>query len=132
MTPYGLLDTSVFIATESGRPLRAERLPERNCISIVTLAELRAGVLAADGIETRDRRLATLEALADIEVLPVDKGVDRAWAQMRAYLAASGRRINANDIWIAATSASHEIPVITQDSDFGVLSGVAGLSVIEI
>jgi predicted nucleic acid-binding protein len=127
----GLLDTSVFIAAESGRPLRAEALPERAAISIVTRAELRAGVLAAEDIAVRDRRLATLEAVARIAVLPIGDGVDRTWAQMRAYLAASGKRVNANDIWIAATAAAHEIPVVTQDADFDALAGVAGLSVID-
>lgn len=126
----GLLDTTVFIAAESGRGLRAEVLPERAAISIVTRAELRAGVLAAEDIATRDRRLATLEAVSRIAVLPIDHGVDRAWAQMRAYLAASGRNVNANDAWIAATAAAHEIPVVTQDADFDALNGVAGLTVI--
>jgi len=130
--PRGLLDTTVFIATESGRELRQERLPERAAISIVTKAELRAGVLAADDVATRDRRLATLEAVSQIAVLPVDDGVDRTWAQMRAYLATSGGRVNANDIWIAATAAAHEMPVVTQDGDFDALSGVAGLTVIAV
>ena len=130
--PKGLLDTTVFIAAESTRPLRTEALPEQAAISIVTKAELRAGVLAAADIETRDRRLATLEAVARIAVLPIGDGVNRAWAQMRAYLAASSRRVNANDIWIAATAAAHEIPVVTQDGDFEALSGVAGLTVIEV
>jgi predicted nucleic acid-binding protein len=128
----GLLDTTVFIARESGRRLRSESLPEQAAISIVTKSELRAGILAAADIETRDRRLATLEAVAQMAVLPIWSGVDRAWAQMRAYLAACGRRVNANDLWIAATAAAHEIPVVTQDGDFGALSGVAGLTVIEV
>jgi predicted nucleic acid-binding protein len=127
-----LLDTTVFIAGESGRPLRKEGLPEEAAISIVTKSELRAGVLAAADIETRDRRLATLEAVAQMAVLPIWGGVDRAWAQMRAHLVASGRRVNANDIWIAATAAAHEIPVVTQDGDFQALSGVAGLTVVEV
>jgi predicted nucleic acid-binding protein len=42
----GLLDTSVFIAAESGRPLDEERIPEEAALSVVTLAELQAGVLA--------------------------------------------------------------------------------------
>jgi hypothetical protein len=130
--PRGLLDTTVFIATESGRELRRERLPERAAISIVTKAELRAGVLAADDVATRDRRLATLEAVSQIAVLPVDEGVDRTWAQMRAYLATSGGRVNANDVWIAATAAAHEMPVVTQDADFDALDGVAGLTVIAV
>jgi predicted nucleic acid-binding protein len=130
--PRGLLDTTVFIAAESGRPLRTEALPEQAAISIVTRAELRAGVLAADDIAIRDLRLSTLESVARITVLPIDDGVDRAWAQMRAYLAASGRKVNANDVWIAATAAAHEIPVVTQDADFDALSGAAGLTVIEV
>lgn len=110
--------------------MRTELIPDVGAISIVTKAELRAGVLAAKDIETRDRRLATLDLVARIAAFPIDESVARAWAQMRAYLAASGRRVNANDMWIAATAAAREIPVITQDADFEVLSGVAGLEVI--
>jgi predicted nucleic acid-binding protein len=51
-------------------------------------------------------------------VVPVDHEVADVWAQMRAYLAASGRRVNANDVWIAATAAAYEMPVVTQDGDF--------------
>lgn len=98
----------------------------------MTRAELRAGVLAADDIETRNRRIATMEAASVFVVLPIDQDVDGAWAQMRAYLAASGRRVNANDMWIAATAAAHEIPVATQDDDFYALNGVAGLTVIGV
>lgn len=128
----GLLDTTVFVAKESGRPLRRELLPEQLAISVVTKAELRAGVLAAPDIETRDRRLATLEAVSKMTVLPIRGGVDRVWATMRAYLAASGRRLNANDVWIAATAAAYEIPILTQDRDYQSLSGVSGLTVIEV
>lgn len=128
----GLLDTSVFVALEAGRTLRKEAMPIVGAISIVTNAELRAGVLVADDIATRDQRIKTLELAARIAVLPVDEEVSSAWAQMRAYLAASGRRVNANDMWIAATAAAHEIPVITQDADFDALNGVAGLTVIPV
>jgi predicted nucleic acid-binding protein len=129
---YGLLDTSVLVAAESGRPLRTEALPETAATSIVTLSELRAGIHLAPDVESRDRRLATFELVTSSPVLPVDASVARAWAQMRAYLFASGEKINVNDMWIAATAASREIPVITQDRDFYALSGVAGLTVIEV
>ena len=130
--PRGLLDTSVFIAVESGRPLRTEAIPDVAAISIVTKAELRAGVLVADDITTRDRRLMTLEGVARIAVFPVDDHVARAWAQMRAYLAASGRQVNANDMWIAATAVAQEVPLVTQDADFDALSGISGLTVIPV
>lgn len=51
---------------------------------------------------------------------------------MRAYLAASGRRVSVNDMWIAATAATNDIPVVTQDADFDPLSGVGGLTVVEV
>lgn len=128
----GILDTSVFIAAESGRSLEKGEFPLASAISIVTRAELRAGVFAAKTIALRDRRLATFEASGRFQVLPVDEDVARAWAQMRAYLVASDRRINVNDAWIAATAAAHEVPVFTQDADFKALSGVAGLTVVPV
>jgi predicted nucleic acid-binding protein len=128
----GLLDTSVFIAAESGRSLRHEAFPVESAISVVTRAELRVGIFAAESIAIRDRRITTFDASGDFQVLPIDEEVGRAWAQMRAYLVAAGRRINVNDAWIAATAAAHEVPVLTQDADFEALSGVAGLRVIEV
>lgn len=129
---YGLLDTSVLVAAEMGRELRGEALPETASTSIVTVAELRAGIHAAPDVETRDRRIATYELAIAGLVIPVDSAVANAWTQMRTYLVASGRSVNANDIWIAATAASREIPVVTWDRDFYALSGVAGLTVIEV
>jgi predicted nucleic acid-binding protein len=128
----GLLDTSVFIAHESGRPLASERLPEESAISAVTVGELQAGVLAADDTEVRARRLATLEALGDIEVLVVDEAVAASWAMLRVHLAEAGRRLNVNDLWIAATALAHHIPLVTQDNDFDPVDGVGGLQVIRV
>jgi predicted nucleic acid-binding protein len=132
MTDRGLLDTSVFIANESGRGLDAARMPDEVATSVVTLAELHASVLAATDTGTRARRLATLDALSDMEVIPIDEEAARAWAQLRVHLAESGRRINVNDLWIAATALSRGLPVVTQDNDFDPVDGVAGLSVIRV
>ena len=128
----GLLDTSVLIAAEAGRPLRKEALPQRAAISIVTVGELRAGILAAPDIHSRDRRLHTLERISGTPILPTDHRVAQVWAGMRAYLAASGKGMSGNDLWIAATAAAVGMPVVTQDRDFYALSGVNGLTVIEV
>jgi predicted nucleic acid-binding protein len=128
----GLLDTSVLVAAEAGRPLRADALPKTAAISIVTLGELRAGILAAPDTESRDRRLYTFERISGTTILTINHGVAQAWAGMRAYLAASGKGVSGNDLWIAATAAAARIPVITQDRDFYALSGVNGLTVIEV
>jgi predicted nucleic acid-binding protein len=128
----GLLDTSVLVAAEAGRPLRAEALPKSAAISIVTVGELRAGILTAPDVQSRDRRLYTLERIAATTILSLDQRVAQTWAGMRAYLAASGKGVSGNDLWIAATAAAAGMPVITQDRDFYALSGVNGLTVVEV
>lgn len=126
----GLLDTSLFTAIESGRHIDAAQLPDESVVCPITIAELQAGVLAAADVDTRARRLATLESIADVEVLVIDADVAGEWARLRVHLAETGRRINVNDLWIAATAAANGLPIITQDDDFAPLHGVTGLSVI--
>lgn len=130
--PRGLLDTSVFIALETDRQIRSDDLPDESVICPVTIAELQAGVLSAADVDTRARRLATLDSTSDIEVLAIDAEVAAHWARLRVRLAESGRRINVNDLWIAATAAAHGIPVVTQDNDFDPLEGAEGINVIRI
>lgn len=128
----GLLDTSVFIALESARQIDVSLLPDDNVVCPVTIAELQAGVLAAGDLEIRARRLATLESIADVEVLAIDADVAAEWARLRVHLALAGRGVNLNDLWIAATAAANRLPLVTQDEDFDPLEGVAGLDVIRV
>ncbi len=132
MAVRGLLDTSVFIASESGRSIDEALLPEEAAISVITVAELHVGVLAARDVDSRARRLATLNAVTDIETLPVDEPVAAAWARLRVHLGASRRRLNVNDLWIAATALANDLPVITQDQDFAPVEGAAGLVVVAV
>jgi predicted nucleic acid-binding protein len=128
----GLLDTTIFIARESGRPIDVEQLPSESAVSVITIAELQAGVLAAPDTATRARRLATLAAAGDIHVLAVTEPAARICAQMRVHLAETGRRVRINDLWIAAVAAANQLPVVTQDDDFGPVENVAGLTVIRV
>jgi predicted nucleic acid-binding protein len=128
----GVLDTSVFIANETGRRLNVAALPAESAISVVTLTEIRAGVLAAKDSATRALRMATLDTLSDIEILPIDEPAASMWAEMRVLLAEAGRRVKVNDLWIAATAAAHGLPVVTQDRDFDPLAGLAGLRVVRV
>ena len=125
----GLADTSVFIAAETGRALRAVSLPDEVAVSIITIGELRAGVLAAADVETRDRRLKTLMGALELAPIPVDEAVADAWASLRVLLREHALRMPVNDSWIAATALAHGVAVATQDSDYVHL---AGLEVIRI
>jgi hypothetical protein len=98
-------------------------------VSIITVAELRAGVLAAADARSRSIRLETLmRALATVP-LPVDSPVASAWAELRGRLRERGRKMPVNDSWIAATAIAHGMPVVTQDDDY---AGVPGLEVIRL
>lgn len=125
----GLADTSLFIARESGRPLDARRLPDEMAVSVITVGELRAGVLVAADVETRDRRLATLGRALLLEPVPIDQSVAEAWARLRVLLRDSSQRMPVNDSWIAATAISMGIPVVTQDGDYVSVPGLEVLSV---
>jgi predicted nucleic acid-binding protein len=109
-----------------------DALPEEMAISPITVGELHAGVLATEDLDVRARRLATLESIADVEQLPIDEMVARSWALLRVHLAKNKRRLNVNDLWIAATALAHNIPVVTQDEDFGPVDAIAGLSVLQV
>ena len=124
-----LADTSLYIARESGRQLAAADVPDELSVSVITIGELRAGVLAAVDLATRDRRLAALLDALELDPIPVDQPVAEAWARLRLVLRDAGLRMPVNDSWIAATAMALEVPVVTQDDDY---DQVPGLSVIRV
>jgi predicted nucleic acid-binding protein len=112
----GVLDTSVFIAKETGRP--SAELPEASAVSVMTLAELHLGVLMAQG-SVRARRLRTLTMVQNtFEPLPIDPEVARTFAELVAEARRLRKRPKIIDTWIAATAVAHDVPVYTQDEDF--------------
>jgi len=127
-----LLDTSVFIAEETGRQLNAAALPVESAISVITVAELHASVLIAADTQTRARRLATLEAVSVLAPLPVTAEVARHWAILQTRLHEEGRKAKINDLWIAAIAAANGLAVVTQDEDFDPIAAVGGPPVIRV
>lgn len=125
----GLVDTSIFIARETGRPVDWAALPDELAVSVVTIGELRAGVLVALDVTTRDRRLATLTAALALDPWPVDGDVAAHWSRLRVLLRDSSQRMPVNDSWIAATAMALDVPVVTQDDDFPDLSGLGVIKV---
>lgn len=133
MSPVrGLLDTSVLIAREVGRPLDVGALPDETAISVITVAELQAGVLAATDTATRARRLATLQSISAAEPLPVTAEAARHWARLRVALAEAGRRAKSNDLWIASIAVANDLVVVTRDDDFDPIEAVGGPVVVRV
>lgn len=133
MSPVrGLLDTSVLIAREVGRPLDVGALPDETAISVITVAELQVGVLAATDTATRARRLATLQSISAAEPLPVTAEAARHWARLRVALAEAGRRAKINDLWIASVAVANDLVVVTRDDDFDPIEAVGGPVVVRV
>jgi predicted nucleic acid-binding protein len=119
-----VLDTSIFVAVEQGRPLRRE-LPDQVSVSVITLAELELGVLVAREPEARAQRLATLTRVREETAgLPADQRVASAYARLAAAELAAGRKPRVHDTWIAATALVHGAEVWTQDDDFSAFAAV--------
>jgi predicted nucleic acid-binding protein len=129
LTARGLADTSVFIAREARRPIDLQAMPDRLAVSVITIGELRAGVLAATDAVIRDRRLDTLTAALSLEPVPIDVEVANAWARLRLALGDADLRMPLNDSWIAATAMALDVPIVTQDEDFPTLAGLHVINV---
>ncbi|MGP8001347.1 MAG: type II toxin-antitoxin system VapC family toxin [Streptosporangiaceae bacterium] len=124
-----LADTSVFIGLETAR-FDAGRFAEFEWgVSVVTLGELRLGVLQARDPEASAWRLSTYQLAQRFEPLAVDEAVSDAWALLVSRLRAEGRKAPINDSWIAATAIAHGVPIVTQDSDYDVMPWVEVIKV---
>ena len=112
----GLLDTSVFIASEQRRVLG--ELPAEAAVSVVTLGELELGVLAAGDEDARAQRADTLALARAADPIPISESVMSAFARLVDDCRREGVRPKILDALIAATAVEHGLPVVTQDDDF--------------
>jgi hypothetical protein len=119
-----LADTSVLIGLEASR-FDASRFEDFEWgISVVTLGELRLGVLQASDPTAASRRLSTYQLAQRFEAIAVDEAVSDAWALLVSRLREAGRKVPVNDSWIAATAIAHGVPIVTQDSDYDAMPDV--------
>jgi len=129
----GLLDTSVFIARETGRPLGD--LPEHVAVSVVTIGELQLGVLSADDATTCARRADTLALARTADPIPISEAVMVSWARLvvDCRSARIQRTVKLTDALIASTAVEHGLPVVTQDDDYDQISAAhPALQVIKV
>ena len=120
-----LLDTSAVLEGLGGL-----RLPESAAISVITLGELRAGVLLARDDETGERREAGLAAArAAFRALTVDAQVAERYGDVLAVARAQGRVAKATDLLIIATASVHDRTLYTLDVRQSRLAVAAGVAV---
>jgi tRNA(fMet)-specific endonuclease VapC len=113
-----LLDTNVVIALFAGVPTIVKRIEECSeaYIPVTVLGELYHGALQS---VRQQENLARLRELATRHaVLPCVVETARRYGRVRTMLAAKGRPIPENDIWIAALAMQHELTLLTRDRHF--------------
>lgn len=117
MIEDALADTSVFIDIERSE---SNEFPDvgRIAVSVVTIGELRAGVLLATDPVRMALRLRTLNQAEMADPIPIDESVADAWSELRVASRRAGHTLSDNDSWIAATAITHGLPLLTADSDF--------------
>lgn len=100
-----LLDTSILIDLERAR--RVFRAPGDDvAIAAITASELIQGVLRADAVHRPERESFVEGILSAVPTVPFSLRVARVHAAIWAEMTASGRKIDAHDLQIAATAIS--------------------------
>jgi tRNA(fMet)-specific endonuclease VapC len=90
-------------------------------LSMVALGEFAGGVATADD--------PLLRLVRELHVLlPVDEQTALVYGRITRSLRETGRLIGANDLWIAAASLHHDLPLVTASP--GEVGRVPGLEVI--
>lgn len=119
-----LLDTSVVIALIPAARERADRA----AVSVVTLGELRAGVLLARNDEARAMRRNRLHKVrASFAALAVDEQVAERYGDILAVARHERRIAKATDLLIIAGAAASGRTLLTLDDRQAELASAAGV-----
>ena len=94
-------------------------------LPLIVLGELLAGFAAGKRAEANRHQLARFMASPRVSVLNPDQGTARHYADIYAALRASGHPIPTNDLWIAALARQHRLSLLTFDSHFAAVPGLA-------
>jgi tRNA(fMet)-specific endonuclease VapC len=96
---------------------------DRIAIPSIVLGEYRFGVSASRLRPPLESKLGRLERLA--EVLVVDAETAVAYATVRRELKDAGTPIPDNDVWIAALVRQCSLPLLSNDTHFDRVTGIA-------
>ena len=114
------LDTNRYVDFCRGDSHAVERVreAERIYLPFVTLAELRAGFLCGTKARHNERVLTRFLNSPRVRTLYADEQTTHHYARLFLQLREQATPIPTNDIWIAALSIQHDLPLFARDSHF--------------
>lgn len=122
-----MLDTSVVVDLLDGENLS---VPDDSAISVVTIGELRAGVLRTRDGHVRALRQARLRVVRErFDPLLIDERVAEHYGRALAVARDEGRNDKATDLLIVATAMATDDPLHTRDERQAKLARRLGLVV---
>lgn len=122
-----ILDTNGLSAMADGDP-NLERLLQSAAeiaLPVIVLGEYQYGIRQSHHRARYERWLS--EVIANCRVLTVDAGTAGQYAEVRAELKRKGRPIPSNDLWIAALTRQHALPLLSRDQHFDFVPGLERL-----
>ena len=115
-----LLDTNTYTELARGNASALSKVQRATHIllTFVTLGELRAGFAAGNKAQQNEKVLQKFLASSRVKVIYPDSETTHYYARIYAQLRKAGSPIPANDLWIAALSMQHVVPLYTLDAHF--------------
>jgi len=119
-----ILDTNALSAYADEQMSVFQALSAANILAlpVVVIGEYRYGIRLSRQRSGYQQWLN--EFIGTCRILDIDESTTNYYADIRVELKESGTPIPVNDVWIAALSRQHGLPVLSRDRHFDAVSGV--------
>ena len=123
-----ILDTNALSAFADGVPPVVQQIAAADelHIPVIVLGEYRFGIATSRRRREYESWLARGHSFWN--VLHLVEETATHYASIRQQLKSADAPLPANDVWIAALARQHELPVLSRDAHFDVVTGVTRLS----
>jgi len=119
-----IVDTNAISALASADPNLVSLLRSKSFVflPIIVIGEYRYGIQQS---RYKSRLIDWFAQFVQTnEILYLNLDTIRTYSGIRSQLRAAGAPIPANDVWIAALSLQHNLPIISRDQHFDYVDGI--------
>jgi tRNA(fMet)-specific endonuclease VapC len=123
------LDTSAYSNYQRGDVVVNDLLDRATWVGVpsIVIGELEAGFASGSRRDANRAEFAAFLAHPSVVVVPIDRDVALAYAEIITDLRGQGAPLPPNDVWIAACAAEVGAPVLTYDDHFRSIQRVGAI-----